>query len=76
MTAAVPTLGFGLLMTAWAGGAGAAVPLFALSLPLTVGLLSMAGTPARTVIPLCGSVSQRLGWAVLVFVLGTLGILW
>ncbi|MCX5265670.1 hypothetical protein [Streptomyces sp. NBC_00199] len=34
----------------------------------------MAGLPARTVVPLCGSVRQRLGWAVLVFVLGTLGV--
>ncbi|GHB92046.1 hypothetical protein GCM10010306_104030 [Streptomyces umbrinus] len=28
-----------------------------------------------TVVPLCGSVQQRLGWAVLVFVLGTFGVL-
>ena len=35
----------------------------------------MAGLPARTVVPLCGSVPQRLGWAVLVFILGTLGVL-
>ncbi|SCF91112.1 hypothetical protein [Streptomyces sp. Ncost-T10-10d] len=74
MTAAVPALGFGLLVTAWAGGTGATAPLFALGVPLTVGLLATAGIPARTVVPLCGSVPQRLGWAVLVFVLGTLGV--
>lgn len=73
--AAVPALGFGLLVTAWGGGAGAAVPIFVLSVPLTVGLLAVAGIPAKTVVPLCGSVPQRLGWATLVFVLGTLGVL-
>ncbi|WP_331765202.1 hypothetical protein OG747_51470 (plasmid) [Streptomyces sp. NBC_01384] len=75
MAAAMPTLGFGLLVTAWGGGAGAAAPVFALGVPLTVGLLATAGIPARTVVRLCGSVPQRLGWAVLVFVLGTLGVL-
>ncbi|WP_093804206.1 hypothetical protein [Streptomyces sp. Wb2n-11] len=75
MTAAVPTLGFGLLMMAWGGGTAAVVLLFALGVPLAVGLLAMAGIPARTVVPLCGSVPQRLGWAMLVFVLGTLGVL-
>ncbi|MPY63840.1 hypothetical protein [Streptomyces spongiae] len=75
MAAAVPTLGFGLLMMGWSGGEGAAVTFFALGVPLTVGLLAMAGMSARTVVPLCGSVSGRLGWAVLVFVLGTLGVL-
>ncbi|MFC5674322.1 hypothetical protein [Streptomyces incanus] len=75
MTAAVPPLGFGLLVTAWGGGTGAAAPILALGVPLTVGLLATAGIPAQTVVPLCGSVPQRLGWAVLVFVLGTLGVL-
>lgn len=75
MAAAVPMLGFGLVVTAWGGGAGAAVPVLLLGVPLTVGLLFTAGTPARTVVPLCGSVPQRLGWAVSVFVLGTLGVL-
>ncbi|MDQ1024818.1 hypothetical protein QF035_002400 [Streptomyces umbrinus] len=74
MAAAVPVLGFGLLVTGWGGGVGAAAPLVALGVPLTVGLLAMAGIPARTVVPLCGSVRQRLGWAVLVFALGTLGV--
>ncbi|OSZ57904.1 hypothetical protein OQI_24725 [Streptomyces pharetrae CZA14] len=71
----VPTLGFGLVLSAWGGGVGATVPVLALGVPLTVALLAMAGLPARTVVPLCGSVRQRLGWAVLVFVLGTLGVL-
>ncbi|MEW2491079.1 hypothetical protein [Streptomyces sp. NPDC048411] len=75
MTAAVPMLGFELLVAGWGGGAGATVPIFALGVPLTVGLLATAGIPARAVVPLCGSVPQRLGWAVLVFVLGTLGVL-
>lgn len=75
MAAAVPMLGFGLVMTAWGGGAGAAVPVLLLGAPLTVGLLATAGTPARTLVPLCGSVPRRLGWAVSVFVLGALGVL-
>ncbi|MFC8835813.1 hypothetical protein ACFT8V_21870 [Streptomyces griseoincarnatus] len=75
MVAAVPTLGFWLLVTAWGGGAGAVMLALALGVPLTVGLLATTGIPVRTVVPLCGSVSQRLGWAVLVFVLGTLGVL-
>ncbi len=74
MTAAVvPTLGVGLAFAAWGGGAGGMVPVLALGLPLAVGLLAMAGLPARTVVPMCGSVRQRLGWAALVFILGTLG---
>jgi hypothetical protein len=75
MAAAVPPLGFGLLVAGWGGGAGAAALLFVLGVPLTVGLLATAGIPARTVVPLCGSARQRLRWAVLVFVLGTLGVL-
>ncbi|MFG1665370.1 hypothetical protein [Streptomyces sp. Y7] len=75
MAAAVPTLGFGLLVTGWGGGVEAAVLAFAVGVPLTVGLLAMTGIPARTVVPLCGSASGRFGWAFLVFVLGTLGVL-
>ncbi|MGJ5748888.1 hypothetical protein [Streptomyces puniciscabiei] len=75
MAAAVPVLGAGLLVTAWGDGAGAAVPVLVLGVPLTVGLLATAGIPARTVVPLCASARRRLGWAVLVFVLGTLGVL-
>ncbi|MFD4613717.1 hypothetical protein ACFWOT_37795 [Streptomyces sp. NPDC058440] len=75
MAAVAPSLGFGLVVTAWGGGAGATVPVVAWGVPLMVGLLATAGIPVRTVVPLCGSVSQRLGWAVLVFGLGTLGIL-
>ncbi|MFC8242111.1 hypothetical protein [Streptomyces chartreusis] len=74
MTAAVPVLGFGLVVTAWGGGAEAAAPAFVLGAPLTVGLLAVAGISARTVVPLCGSVAGRLGWAVLVFFLGTIGV--
>ncbi|MFJ8467376.1 hypothetical protein [Streptomyces swartbergensis] len=75
MAAAVPMLGFGLVMAAWGGGEAATVPVVLLGVPLTVGLLATAGTPARTVVPLCGSVPRRLGWAASVFVLGTLGVL-
>jgi hypothetical protein len=75
MAAAMPVLGFGLLMAGWGGGAGAAVSTFALGVPLTVILLATAGLPARTVVPLCDSTPRRFGWAVLVFVLGTLGVL-
>ncbi|WP_221359235.1 hypothetical protein [Streptomyces beigongshangae] len=73
MAAAVPMLGFGLLAAAWGGGA-ASLLFVALGVPLTVGLLATAGIPAQTVVPSCGSARQRLGWAVLVFVLGTLGV--
>lgn len=34
MAAAMPVLGFELVVTAWGGGAGAAVPVLALSVPL------------------------------------------
>ncbi|MFJ3224051.1 hypothetical protein ACIPJS_11845 [Streptomyces sp. NPDC086783] len=73
--AVVPVLGFGLFVTAWGGGVAATVPVFALGVPLTVGLLSVAGLPVRTVVPLCGSVPQRMSWALMVFVLGTFGVL-
>ncbi|WP_308122817.1 hypothetical protein [Streptomyces geysiriensis] len=75
MATAVPMLGFGLVAAAWGGGTGATVPVLFVGVPLALGLLTVAGLPARTVVPLCGSMSRRLGWAVLVFVLGTLGIL-
>ncbi|MFJ9770530.1 hypothetical protein ACIRVF_04735 [Kitasatospora sp. NPDC101157] len=73
--AVVPALGFGLLLTAWARGVGATVPVLALGGSLMVGLLTLAGLPVRAVVPLCGSGPGRLLWAVLVFVLGTLGLL-
>ncbi|WP_333763210.1 hypothetical protein [Streptomyces sp. IBSBF 2390] len=75
-TAAVmPVLGFGLVVAGWGGGAGAAVTVLVLGVPLMVVLLVLAGLPARTVVPLCGSAGRRVGWAVAVFVLGTLGVL-
>ncbi|MFD8396288.1 hypothetical protein ACFV2N_45685 [Streptomyces sp. NPDC059680] len=46
-----------------------------MGVPLAVGLPAVAGQPARTLVQLCRSLGQRLGWAVLVFVLGTLGAL-
>ncbi|GGZ09596.1 hypothetical protein CP967_15500 [Streptomyces nitrosporeus] len=75
MTVTVPALGFGLLAAAWGGGAGAAVPLLVLVVPLAVGLLATTGVPVRTVVPLCGTAWRRFGWAAMVFVLGTLGVL-
>ncbi|MET9179050.1 hypothetical protein ABZX88_12595 [Kitasatospora aureofaciens] len=75
MVAVLPAFGFNLVVTAWVRGAGAAVPVLGLGGLLMVGLLVAAGVPARTVVPLCGSVPRRLIWAVLVFVLGTLGLL-
>ncbi|WP_370253628.1 hypothetical protein [Streptomyces sp. V4I8] len=75
MAVTMPTLGFGLLVSGWGGGAGAAAAVFALGVPLTVGLLATAGMPVRTVVPLCSSVPRRFGWAALVFALGTLGVL-
>ncbi|MGW2961519.1 hypothetical protein ACWDGI_24080 [Streptomyces sp. NPDC001220] len=75
MTATVPTLGFGLLLAGWGSGVGAAALVLAVSVPLLTGLLTVVGVPARTLVPLCGSVRGRLGWATLVFTLGTLGVL-
>ncbi|MEU3076260.1 hypothetical protein [Streptomyces laurentii] len=72
MTAAVPMLGFGVVAAAWSGGAA---PVFAVAVPLTLALLVLAGLPARTVVPMCGSRSGLVGWAALVFALGTIGIL-
>lgn len=75
MAAVLPTFGFGLMASAWSGGAGATAPVFAVGVPLTVGVLATAGIPVRTVVPLCASVPRQLAWAALVFVLGTLGVL-
>lgn len=75
MAAAVPVLGFGLVMSAWGGGSGATAPVYALGVPLLVGLLVVVGSAAGSVTPLCGSLPQRIGWAAVVFVLGTLGVL-
>ncbi|KUN18541.1 hypothetical protein AQJ11_34450 [Streptomyces corchorusii] len=84
MATAVPAFGFELVMAAWGGAAdatdpvfavGSTTPVFAVGVPLMVGLLATAGIPVRTVVPLCGSMPKRLGWAVLVFALGTLGVL-
>ncbi|MEV0976831.1 hypothetical protein [Streptomyces sp. NPDC049915] len=72
--AAVPVFGVGLLVAGWADGIGAAVLCLVLGVPLVVGLLTISALPMRTVLPLYGSLRRRLGWAVLVFVLGTLGI--
>jgi hypothetical protein len=72
---AVPMLGFGLLAAGWSGGAGVTVPLFLLGVPLMVGLLAVSGLPVRTVVPMCATGMRRLGWAVLVFTIGTLGVL-
>ncbi|WP_438297271.1 hypothetical protein [Streptomyces sp. HUAS TT7] len=75
MTVVMPAVGFGLVLSAWGGGVGAAVPVFVLGVSLAVGLLTAAGLPARTVVPLCSTVPRTFGWAVLVFVFGTLGVL-
>ncbi|MFE4519173.1 hypothetical protein ACFRMQ_33885 [Kitasatospora sp. NPDC056783] len=75
MTLAAPVLGFTVVGTAWGGGPGAALTVLAVGVPLAVLLLSVMGMPVRTVVPLCGSVPRRLLWAVLVFALGTLGVL-
>ncbi|MEV7322476.1 hypothetical protein [Streptomyces sp. NPDC093970] len=72
-TATVPVLGFALVLTGWGHGIEAAVLLLALSVPLLVGLLAVVGASARDLVPLCGSAGGRLGWAAVVFVLGTLG---
>ncbi|AZK96979.1 MULTISPECIES: hypothetical protein [Streptomyces] len=73
MTAAMPMLGFWLLMAGWGGGVGAAVPIAALGVPLVLGLLVTTVAPVRTMLPICASLGGRLCWAVMVFVLGTLG---
>uniref|UniRef100_A0AAU2VYV2 Uncharacterized protein n=1 Tax=Streptomyces sp. NBC_00008 TaxID=2903610 RepID=A0AAU2VYV2_9ACTN len=75
MAVMVPTLGFVLLASAWSGGFAATVPVLVLGVPLTVGLLSVTGIPVRALVPMCETASRRFGWAVAVFVLGTLGVL-
>ncbi|MFD8805249.1 hypothetical protein [Streptomyces sp. NPDC059597] len=75
MATAVPVLGLVLFASGWSGGAGAMGLVLALGVPLVVCALVIAALPARTVVPRCGSVRQRLGWAVSVFALGTLGVL-
>ncbi|WNI32992.1 hypothetical protein [Streptomyces sp. ITFR-6] len=75
MAVTVPALGFTLLASAWGGGFAGTVPVLVLGVPVTVGLLSVTGIPVRGVVPLCDTASRRFGWAVAVFVLGTLGVL-
>ncbi|MEV7415402.1 hypothetical protein [Streptomyces sp. NPDC089919] len=75
MAVAVPVLGMALFTAGWAGGGGAAAVFALIGVPLTVGLLAVAGAPARTAVPWCDTVSRRLGWAVSVFALGTAGAL-
>ncbi|MER6916127.1 hypothetical protein ABT354_31025 [Streptomyces sp. NPDC000594] len=75
MTGTVPILGFVLVAAAWVGGGTAIVLVLALGVPLMVGLLAITGLPARAVVPMCDATSGRIGWAVMVFFLGTLGVL-
>ncbi|MFE9681396.1 hypothetical protein [Streptomyces sp. NPDC006285] len=75
MTLVMPVFGFGLFAAGWGGGNGAAALLALLGVPLLVGLLATVGMTARTVVPMCRTVRGLLGWAVLVFVLGTLGVM-
>ncbi|MFF0738996.1 hypothetical protein ACFYVL_01230 [Streptomyces sp. NPDC004111] len=75
MMVAMPVFGFGLLTSGWAGGTGMTVLLALLGVPLLVGTLSTTGVAVQTVVPMCGSAGRRMGWAVLVFILGTLGVL-
>ncbi|MFF9022184.1 hypothetical protein [Streptomyces eurythermus] len=70
-----PVLGIVLPATAWAAGNRALVPVLTVGVPLSLVLLFAAGTPVRTVVPLCASAPKRLGWASRVFVLGALGVL-
>ncbi|MFG3103608.1 hypothetical protein ACGFZL_24235 [Streptomyces sp. NPDC048182] len=64
-----------LVVSAWTGGgAGVQLPVLAVGVPLAVGMLMLAGTVARAVVPWCGTTARRLGWAVLVFTLGTIGV--
>ncbi|MET8816347.1 hypothetical protein ABZW47_30645 [Streptomyces sp. NPDC004549] len=74
MAAAVPVLALVLFASGRSGGAGAMGLVLALGAPLVVCALLVAAIPARTVVPRCGSARQRLGWAVSVFALGTLGV--
>ncbi|MFD7863620.1 hypothetical protein [Streptomyces sp. NPDC059783] len=75
MTPILSMLGFALVLAAWDGGAADTVPVLALGVPLAIGLLTLTGLPVADLCPMCGSASQRWGWAVLVFVLGTPGLL-
>ncbi|MFE5829266.1 hypothetical protein ACFQ67_17960 [Streptomyces sp. NPDC056488] len=71
----MPFFGFALLASSWGGGLGATVPVFAVGVPVMLGLLAITALPVRTIVPMCGSLPQRLGWAALVFILGTIGVL-
>lgn len=71
----MPVLGFALVLGAWGGGAGAVALVLALGLPTAVALLAAAALPVRTVVPMCDTFPRRIGWAVLVLVLGTAGAL-
>ncbi|PRH78836.1 hypothetical protein C6N75_12855 [Streptomyces solincola] len=74
MTGAAPAVGIAVFLAGWGGGAGAALATAAVGVPLTVGVLVLAGTPARSLVPLCGTARGRFGWAVAVLLLGTLGV--
>ncbi|MGW4779928.1 hypothetical protein ACWEPA_25105 [Streptomyces filamentosus] len=73
--ALIPMIGFAVVASGWGGGIGAVIPVLAVGVPLMWVLLAMTALPVRTIVPMCGSLRQRLGWAALVFVLGTIGVL-
>ncbi|QZZ28604.1 hypothetical protein A7X85_22070 [Streptomyces sp. ST1015] len=69
----MPVLGVGVFVAGWGGGNGAAGVGLLVGVPMVVGLLAVIA-PAGLV-SWCGTKVGRFGWAVLVFVLGTAGIL-
>ncbi|GAA4836489.1 hypothetical protein GCM10023235_09240 [Kitasatospora terrestris] len=75
MAAAVPALGFGLVLAAWGGGAVAALLVLALGVAAAVGLLVAAYLPLRGTAPRYDTTTGILGRALPVFALGTFGVL-
>ncbi|MFG2824002.1 hypothetical protein ACGFX4_31810 [Kitasatospora sp. NPDC048365] len=75
MAAAVPALGFGLVIAAWGGGGAAAVLVLALGVAAAVGLLAVAHLPLRGTVPRYDTTTGILGRALPVFALGTFGVL-
>jgi hypothetical protein len=64
-----------LVLLYWDGGISGVAHGFALASPVAVALLFVAALPVRRVVPACASAGGRLVWAVVVFVLGTPGVL-
>jgi hypothetical protein len=68
-----PALGFATLGAAWGGGTGGGLATLLVGGAVTVTVLAATGLVVRGVVPLCATTRGLIGWAVTVFVGGTLG---